>query len=350
LSANNLMIAASTRPFPSIGPFAVAALALAVTLAGCGEKKDKPATQTAAKVNKEEITVHQINMVTERQRALPAEQAASAASVVLERLIDQELALQKAADQKLDRDPRVMQAIEASRREIISRAYVEKIGEGAPKPTPAEVQAYYEKHPALFSSRRIYNLQEVEIEVPPEQLDALKAALASAKNFSAFLEYLKTNGIKFQGSEGVRSAEQLPLATVDQFAALKDGQAVFVRRPKGARVIHLVASRAQPVNLQAATPAIEQYLLNERKRKLIADDLQALRKSAKIEYVGDFATNRPPPPPESPQDDKPLIQLPSASGPAPVNAAPQVEVAPRDTSPASMPSGATLDKGLKGMK
>jgi hypothetical protein len=58
---------------------------------------------------------------------------------------------------------------------------------------------------------------------------------------------MKTNGIRFQGSEGVRSAEQLPLASLDQFAALKDGQAVFAARPTGARVIHLVGSRRQPV-------------------------------------------------------------------------------------------------------
>ena len=85
----------------------------------------------------------------------------------------------------------------------------------------------------------------------------VKAALAAAKTFAVFIDYLKTNGIKFQGSEGVRAAEQLPLASVEQFANLKDGQAVFVARPNGARVIHLVSSRSQPVNLQAATPAIE---------------------------------------------------------------------------------------------
>ncbi len=55
-----------------------------------------------------------------------------------------------------------MQQIEAARREIIARAYAEKIGQGAPKPTAQEVNAYYEAHPALFSQRRIYNLQEVE--------------------------------------------------------------------------------------------------------------------------------------------------------------------------------------------
>ena len=351
MSAKKHMIPPSKRqsqlPTRSL---ALVVLALTAALAGCGDKKDKPVLQTAAKVNKEEITISQINQVLAQQRALPPEQTASAAGVALERLIDQELALQKASDQKLDRDPRVMQQIEASRREIISRAYLEKIGEGAPKATPPEIQAYYEKHPALFTNRRIYNLQEVEIEAAPAQVETLKATLAAAKTFQAFVEYLKANDIKFQGTEGVRAAEQLPLASVDQFATLKDGQAIFVLQPKGARVIHLVGSRSQPIGLQAATPAIEQYLLNERKRKLIADDLKALRGTAKIEYVGDYAANKPPPPPPSPSvDDKPVTSVapPPASG---VDAAPQVDVAPREAAPASMPSGEILDKGLKGMK
>ena len=154
---------------------------------------------------------------------------------MLERLIDQELALQKAADQKLDRDPRVVQQIEAARREIISRAYLEKIGEGAPKPTPAEVDAYYEAHPALFKERRVYSLQEVAIEATPEQIESLKKVLLGAKTFPEFVAYLKANNFKFTGNEAVRAAEQLPLASVDQFAKMKDGQAIFNVRARAAR-------------------------------------------------------------------------------------------------------------------
>src|SRR5215213_997009 len=83
----------STRNFlrwiPSAGQASVVVVAAACLLAGCSDKKeDKPATQTAARVNKEEITVHQINFMLQQQRALPPEQAASAGKQVLERLID----------------------------------------------------------------------------------------------------------------------------------------------------------------------------------------------------------------------------------------------------------------------
>jgi EpsD family peptidyl-prolyl cis-trans isomerase len=337
-----------------MGVLSVTLAIAAALLAGCSEtKKDKPAaSQTAVKVNKEEITVHQINFVLSQQRALPPEQAASATRLVLERLIDQELALQKAAEQKLDRDPRVVQQIEAARREIIARAYLEKIGQGAPKPSPQEVTAYYETHPALFKERRVYSLQEVNIEAPPAKIDGLKKALADSKNFADFVAYLKSNNIRFNGNEAVRAAEQLPLASVDQFAAMKDGQVIFNVTPTGAQVIHLASSRSQPVTAQQATPAIEQYLQNERKRKVIADDLRALRSTAKIEYVGEFAKAAASAPPEPP----PSAELPPLTTIAPplpasaVSAMPQIDVPTTPVTAASMPSGATLEKGLKGMK
>lgn len=339
---------------PTLAIMAVTLGVAAALLVGCGEKKkDKAATQTAAKVNKEEITVHQINFVLSQQRAaIPPQEAASASRQVLERLIDQELTLQKAGEQKIDRDPRVVQQIENARREIISRIYLEKIGEGAPKPTPPEVTAYYEAHPALFKERRVYSLQEANIEASPEQLETLKKTLSQSKSFADFIAYLKANNIRYTGSEAVRAAEQLPLASIDQIAKMKDGQVVFSLRPGGAQVVHLAGSKSQPVTAQQAIPAIEKFLQNERKRKLIADDLQALRGSAKIEYVGDFADDAA----RSPYKAPPAPDLPPLTSVAPTlpasatNAAPQVDAAPTEVTAASMPSGATLDKGLKGLK
>ena len=270
-------------------------IAMAVLLTACGDKKDKdkPATQTAVKVNKEEITVHQINAVLQQQRGLKPEQAEEAGRRALERLIDQELAVQKSAELKVDRDPRVLQALEAARREIIARAYVAKIGEGATKPTPAEIKAYYDANPALFKDRRVYQLQELTIEAAPEQIETLRAKLQAAKNIGEFVEYLKANNIKYVANQAVRAAEQLPMVALPALAKMKDGQAMFNTTPTGAQVLVLAGSRAQAVDEERAGKPIEQFLLNERKRKIVADDLKALRGAARIAYAGKYAASAP---------------------------------------------------------
>ena len=281
---------------PRTGVFRISLVALTaavVLLAGCGDKKEKGASQTAAKVNKAEVTVHQINFVLQQQRGLKPEQTDAASKQILERLIEQELALQKADELKVDRDPRVVQQLEAAKREIIARAYLEKVGEAAPKPSPEEIKKYYDEKPALFSERRIYSIQEITIEARPEQLGALRDKLAAVKNISEFTDYLKANDFKFAANQAVRAAEQLPLQGLEAFAKMKDGQAVINQAPNGMQVVVLAGTRSQPVTEEQARPAIEQFLLNERKRKLVEADVKALRAAAKIEYVGKFAEGAP---------------------------------------------------------
>jgi EpsD family peptidyl-prolyl cis-trans isomerase len=348
-------VQASVIPVRRFVPGRVAMLTLAAAVflvAGCGDKKkDKPASQTAAKVNKEEITVHQINFVLSQQRGVAPERAASAGKQVLDRLIDQELALQKAQEQKLDRDPRVVQQLEAARREIIARAYVEKIGGSVSKPTAAEIKTYYDAHPALFKERKLYSLQELVIEAKPEQVASLRDKLAASKDLPAFVEFLKGNDYKFAGNQAVRAAEQLPLSTLDKFAAMKEGERSFNQTPQGAQVVILAGSRSQPVDEQRATPAIEQFLLNERKRKIVEDDLKALRAASKVEYVGEYANAAGEAVPVATEPVTPLTPpaAPAASEPL-VTAAPQVEVAPVASAPASGPSAKSIEKGIKGFK
>jgi EpsD family peptidyl-prolyl cis-trans isomerase len=268
---------------------ALSLIAAALLLAACGDKGGAPASQTAAKVNKDEITVHQINFVLQQQRNLRPEQAEAASKQILDRLIDQQLALQKAEETKVDRDPRVMQQIEAARREVVARAYLEKVGETAPKPTPEEIKKYYDEKPALFSQRRVYQIQEIGIEAAPDRLPEIRERLAAAKDVNEFVAFLQSSGLRFAGNQAVRAAEQLPLNSLDALSKMQDGQTLVLPTPTGAQVVVLAGSRTQPVNEEQARPAIEQFLLNERRRKLLEDDVKALRAAAKIEYVGKFA-------------------------------------------------------------
>lgn len=336
-------------PWVKTSRFVLATLALAMA-AGCGsDKADKPATQTAAKVNKEEITVHQINAVLAQQRGVSTDQTDQAARQVLERLIDQELAVQKAAELKLDRDPKVVQAIEAAKRDIIARAYADRMGESASKPTPEEIRKYYDDNPALFRDRRVYQLQEIAIQAEPGQVDALRAKLLSSKGANEFVEHLKTTGLKFSGNQAVRAAEQVPLAVLPTLAAMKDGQMTLQPTPGGANVVVLVSSKQQPVDAERASRAIEQFLANERKRKAVSDDLKALRATAKIEYVGKYAGAAPAvgaAKPVSPADVAASAAADAAAQAGGAQDKAKVATVDPHVKPASGVDAATIRKGL----
>ena len=279
----------ASKKWPVGRAAALCVLATTLLFAGCGEKKDAAAQQAAAKVNKQDITLQQLNFALQQQRGLRPEQTEAASRQILERMIEQELMVQKADDLKLDRDVKVTQQLDAARREVLARAYVEKVGEAAIKPSSDEIKKYYADKPALFSERRIYNLQEIVIEARPEQVEPLRAQLSAARNVNEFLEGMKSAGIRYNANQAVRAAEQLPLANLEAFARMKDGQAVFTPQANGAQVLVLAGSRVQPASEEQARPAIESFLLSERRRKLIEDDVKAMRANAKITYVGKFA-------------------------------------------------------------
>ena len=279
----------ASKKWPVGRAAALCVLATTLLFAGCGEKKDAAAQQAAAKVNKQDITLQQLNFALQQQRGLRPEQTEAASRQILERMIEQELMVQKADDLKLDRDVKVTQQLDAARREVLARAYVEKVGEAAIKPSSDEIKKYYTDKPALFSERRIYNLQEIVIEARPEQVEPLRTQLSAARNVNEFLEGMKSAGIRYNANQAVRAAEQLPLANLEAFARMKDGQAVFTPQANGAQVLVLAGSRVQPASEEQARPAIESFLLSERRRKLIEDDVKAMRANAKITYVGKFA-------------------------------------------------------------
>jgi EpsD family peptidyl-prolyl cis-trans isomerase len=278
--------------------FAVARLALvpalvtAALLAGCGGDKggEKGASQAAAKVNGEELTVHQINLMLERQPNLRPEQADAAGRSMLEGLIDQQIAVEKAVEQKLDRDPKIVQLLDAQRRATLAQAYLQKAaGSGVPAPSSDEIKKYFDEKPSLFSNRKLYMLQEFTIQGDAEQTKALQAKLEASGSAQDFAEVLKGSGMKFGVSQVTQPAENLPLNLVDRIASLKDGQALYQQGNGGMKAILVVASRPQPLTFDQAKPLIERFLTETRRQEWMQKHVKDLRAAAKVEYIGKFA-------------------------------------------------------------
>ena len=268
---------------------ALAAL-VSMGLAACGGAGGGgSSTQVAARVNSDEITVHQINTALSQVGNPGGGDPAKAGAQILERLIDQQLLVQQAETAQLDRDPRVLQVIDASRREILARAYLEQQVGSVGQPSGEEVDAYYRDNPALFGARRIYNLQELSIRLDPARHDEVKAQVESAKSLKEIVDWLKAQGIPFTAGASAKPAEQLPMELLPRFAAMKDGQIALVRQPQGITVVHLAGSSDQPIDRATAQPLIEKFLVNQRRADLVRGEIKRLRDQAEIAYVGAFA-------------------------------------------------------------
>lgn len=267
------------------------ALSLSLALVGCGDKKEgeKAATQVVAKVNKDEITVHQLNLELASLTGVSPEQARQAAGQVVKSMVDQQLLVQQALQDKLDRDPQFQQRLDAARRKLLAQAYVEKLTANVAAPTEAEIDDYFGKHPELFAERRIYRLQEISVQVNPGNAEAVKTQLAQSKNLNDFFAWLKAQNIPARAVQTSKAAEQLPLELLPRLHALKNGQALTLNAPGTLNILVVADSQTQPIGKEQARPVIERFLLNSRKRETADAKLKALREAAQIEYLGEYA-------------------------------------------------------------
>ena len=301
------------------------AAALSLSLTACGDKDDKKvATQVAAKVGSEEISVHQINQILSRTNTAGAtpEAVQGMSREVLEKLIDQQLAVDQATEAKLHRSPEVVTQLEAARRDILARAYLQKLTSGLPKPGPEELKKYYAEHPPLFSDRRIYNVQEIVAPTSAGLANQLRELVSAGKPIEEVAAFLKAKDIKFEGGSATRPAEQIPLELLNQVHALKDGQSTVIEAPRTVTVLRLASSQRAPVAEADALPRIEQFLTNQRANEAVQANIKALRASTKITYMGDF--------------DKPAAAAAPVAAPTPAATA--------------TPDKSNLEKGVAGLK
>jgi peptidyl-prolyl cis-trans isomerase C len=262
-----------------------AALVLAcVSLAGCGDKarESKPG-QALASVNGEEITVLQLN--EELQRAgVGAAQQDAASKQLLQALIDRQLLESEAAKEKLDRDPKVMQAIERARSLIVAQAYLQKRLGNPVKPTPAEVEDYYNKHPEFFAHRKQFNMNELVIassDLTPE----LKAAADGAKSLEEVAVWMDAHKIKYGRTQVARSSADLNPELSAKLLAMAKGQLFVVKEGERSMLISIAEIKEAPVTLEVASQQIGQFLMNKKNKDAAAAELARLRSSAKIEYL-----------------------------------------------------------------
>jgi EpsD family peptidyl-prolyl cis-trans isomerase len=283
--------------------FCVAAL-----VTGCG-RKTADTSPVVAKVNNEDITQAQLDFARTQIAAAHPGASAPENAQVLQGLVEQRLASQKAEKDRLDRNPVILQALEATRKDALARIYVERLTDKVPKPTADEIKQYYDGHPANFSQRNVYMIQKVDAKVAPDQAAALAASAQAATSAADVVDLLKAKASAINVAQTPQPAESLgPL--LPKMSAMKIGQTIAITQAQGLTALTLVGMQPQPVTLQQARASIEQVLWNQRKREALQAESKTLRAAARIEYLGKFAPGAVSAPATAAADAVPPAALP----------------------------------------
>jgi EpsD family peptidyl-prolyl cis-trans isomerase len=256
-----------------------AALA-AAALAACSSKDTADKSQVVARVNDSEITISQLRSALAAKG--DAQASPEAAKAALDGLVNEQLLVDAALAQKLDRDPAVVQALEAARRQMLARAYLERVVFPKQEIGAADQTAYYKAHPALFAQRRIYQLAAFTVAAGELTADVL-GALDSATTPETVASVLAARHVTAEAQTLTRAAEQLPLEQLPRFAAADVGDVVIQPASGGRTTLMLVTgTQASPLGFDAAQPIIEQYLTNVRNAEALDAHLKQQRAAAQI--------------------------------------------------------------------
>lgn len=267
-----------------------------VLLSACSDGKaiqavtGKPASEVAARVNGEAIPVSQVNAVLALSPDMQGNDTDQARQRVLDKLIDQQIVYAQAVDKKLDRDPRVMQLIDAAKREIVARAYLDSLMNSPAQVTQSDMHQYYVENPDLFAQRKVFDLEQIVTEARPELNAPLRHMVNEGRSMDEIGKFLADQGADFKSDSGVRTAEQIPLDVLPRLADVKDGRVALIESGQRFYLVHVLASKLAPISEAEARPRIEMFLANQQGQRIVAQEIKRLRDSARIEYMGDFAS------------------------------------------------------------
>lgn len=266
---------------------------LLVLTAGCS-KSDKVAagSQVVARVNDGEISIHQLQALMQSQPALVAQWGDAASTKLLDSLIEQELAAQAARKEGLDKSPKVLQAMELAKREVLARAYQDQLADKVVQPDTESVTRYYNEHPELFVNRKRYSLLETSVRAASEQVPALQQAVLAAEGVPALQAALA--GLPQSSRSVVQLADEIPLNWLPTLAALPLGRSMVLPRADGLVVLTVLKTEDAPLTKQETTRAISAALMSERRRELVQAGMANLRQQAKVERMTPAASQASP--------------------------------------------------------
>lgn len=247
-----------------------------LVLAGCGEKA-KDSSQSLARINGSEITIHQLNAEVKTSPNLPM-------PTLLEALINRQLLVDAAKKAKLDEEPAVLAELQKARDTVLAQAYVGSRAGTVTPPTDQEVAQFYKDSPDSFAQRRQYEFNELIID-PKDMTSEIEKFMNGKKGIEEVASFLTTKSVPFRRETVNRFSSELPPVMSTSLRTMELGTLFVVKEAGQTLLVSLADSKAIPLSANAAAPQIRQLLTAQKYTAQVNAQITPLRSAAKIEYL-----------------------------------------------------------------
>jgi EpsD family peptidyl-prolyl cis-trans isomerase len=237
-----------------------------------------------ATVDGESITLQRLQVMAWRLSQRQPKGPPVSQQEALEQLINLQLQARQAQLQGVDTLPAVADMLAITQMEVLAKGLSDIKRQLQAPPSEAQVKAYYEKTPELFSRRKIYVLQELQLEQSPWSPAELKRQVAKAETMKALSTALEQAGATVKLNNVTQAAENLPMEALPDIAAAPEGKPQWRTLSNGAGLIYVVlASRAQTRSYEEAAPLIRLFLSNKEWMEQTERSVAEMRDKARIE-------------------------------------------------------------------
>lgn len=264
-------------------------LGVGLGLFGCSKSNATVATQLAAKMGADEVTLYEVDRAVARLPAASAGDVADVRKRVVDELIDQHLMADDAIKLKLDRLPDTVSDVQLCRLSTLQNADLTSIlarPTGDAQSAKADAQSYYDHHPEIFADRKIYWIREL---VFPKNagIDVNAAEKLATPDFLALLEQ---RGVKYRITFGQVSSDKLSPELLTAANSIDDGHVRVINISDNVIVLMRVSATSSPLDFQAVEPEILQFLANQQTDERLHTQIASLRSRAGVQYMNEFAS------------------------------------------------------------
>jgi EpsD family peptidyl-prolyl cis-trans isomerase len=314
-----------------------------VALSACGKSTKAPnadgsnaGSQVIARVNGEEVTVHQLNAELANIPQAGQDQK-DIQKEVLRAIVFRTMLRQEAVKAGLDKNQQLQLLIDGAKDKILADAYISSQTGSTPPPTSTEVNEYIASNPLQFGERRIYQFQRLTMPVD-KYSNELVPMFDQKETFDDFQNYLNGKTIPYTLAEVRLPSTDFPKQVQDELVKFGVGDNVVVRGQQSIVILKIKSWVDMPVE-QTDAERIAQNALHQQSQQERARALRdQMAHSGKVEFLGEFAglsldmpkPAQPAAPPADGSTPKPDTQTTPAPGTAP---APAQTGAPADVNP-----------------